>query len=150
MTSSDEEQLAPKKKKGCLVIFVALMLFTLLLASVFVPNFLRARSRGIFTNCKENLKRIAAALDHYATDHAGRYPDKLEQLVPEYLENLPTCAASGGRAYYADFGPNAKFNSEGYEDYFYLSCVGGLHEKSGIVGDFPAFDSVIGLQDRKY
>ncbi len=50
-------------------------------------------------DCQANLVAIQAALEAYAVEHGGLYPDQLEALVPQHLPRLPTCATTGACTY---------------------------------------------------
>ena len=54
--------------------------------------------------CKDNIRKLATALEMYASDWGGRYPAQLDALVPRYLPKLPTCPAAG-RCSYLDYRP---------------------------------------------
>jgi len=47
-----------------------------------------AREQARRTACLSNLKQIVTACLTYAPDHKGRFPDKLSQLYPAYLNSL--------------------------------------------------------------
>ena len=48
--------------------------------------------------CSDNLQTLLSSLSRYAKDHQNRFPDKLEDLVPRYLSELPKCP-QGGASY---------------------------------------------------
>lgn len=50
-------------------------------------------------DCRTTLKNVGTALEMYSTDASGRYPPRLEALVPNYLKAMPTCPASGKATY---------------------------------------------------
>jgi len=57
------------------------------------------------TAMKSNLKNMGTALEMYSADHKGLYPEKLEQLTPDYLKTLPSIAyniEAGREKYYQD------------------------------------------------
>ena len=63
-----------------------------LLAALIVPSFLRSQAQGRWSACaKGGLHNIAVALEMYASDHDGRYPNELSQLTPDYLVEIPVC-----------------------------------------------------------
>ncbi len=61
------------------------------LTMVGIPNFCRARDRGLLKSCQSNLKNLATALEMYSTDNVGRYPEELALLTPRYLKLIPAC-----------------------------------------------------------
>ena len=61
-----------------------------LLATLVVPNVLRNLGKAYETTAKVNIKSLDQAVQEYAMDHGGNFPDSLEELI-EKDEN--------GRAY---------------------------------------------------
>ncbi|MBX3169909.1 MAG: hypothetical protein KF760_21070 [Candidatus Eremiobacteraeota bacterium] len=45
--------------------------------------------------CSDNLQLLLSSLTRYGKDHQNRFPDKLEELVPRYLSELPKCPLGG-------------------------------------------------------
>ncbi len=45
--------------------------------------------------CNENIGSIRNALERYAADHGGAYPQSLQGLVPRYLPSIPVCLRAG-------------------------------------------------------
>lgn len=45
--------------------------------------------------CSDNLQLLLSSLSKYSKDHQSRFPDKLEDLVPRYLSELPRCPLGG-------------------------------------------------------
>ena len=103
----------------------ALMLILLLLT---LPV---AACRGVLTACKSNLKNIATALEMYATDHKGRYPAHMAQLIPDYLKVIPTCPSAGRDTY------SVSYFQRRQPDCFVVYCCGSNHGKSGMPVNFP-------------
>jgi type II secretory pathway pseudopilin PulG len=118
------------------------------LAAILVPNFMRARARGSLTACKSNLKNIGTALEMYSTDNSGKYPPALSYVVPNYLKTIPECPSAGSVTYRAYFGSSAPLNTGGYEDYYYIECVGGNHTRVSVTGNYPAYNGIQGLIER--
>lgn len=70
-----------------------------LLGQVLSPHLMRGRSSSDGSACQRNLKVVTQALEAYRKEHAGAYPDRLEQLRPQYLQKLPDCPDSGDDTY---------------------------------------------------
>lgn len=88
---------------------------------------------GRYFDCCSNLKNLGTALEMWATDNEGRYPEKLVELNPSYLIVMPSCPNSDGRAYgYQKLG----------EDEFKLTCSG---EHTELGGKPPSYDSTKGI-----
>ena len=74
--------------------FVLGIPFLAIVAAILIPNFIHARDESRMAADQANLKQIATALEEYAVDHGGRYPDRLVQLLPTYLKSLPDIPGS--------------------------------------------------------
>lgn len=111
-----------------------------LLATI-IPNFKRAQAQGNLTECKTNLRNIGTAFEMYSTDWSGKYPSKIETLVPIYLDKVPRCPSAGSVTYqvYTGLGPN---NNPGFQDYYYLECRGLNHQDTSTSENHPAHDSL--------
>ena len=119
-----------------------------LVGAILLPNFIRARAQGSGTACKSNLKNIGTALEMYSSDWSGKYPSSLTVLTPKYLKAFPECPPAGEFTYRARFGPNAPFNPDHYEDYYYVECYGENHTPISITGNYPAYNGIQGLIER--
>jgi hypothetical protein len=106
---------------------VPMMTAMLLVALVFVSSCApgcRMRPQGQLTACRSNLRNIGLALEEYACDHGGVYPQTLLQLTPQYLTSVPTCPAAGKDTYSRKFVSS----SSGWT----LMCAGCHHHGAGI------------------
>lgn len=128
---------------------LALLAVVCFLAAIMVPNFMRARARGMLTACKSNLKNIGIALDMYAQDHEWQYPVRVDQLTPKYLKSLPVCPSVGRDTYSATYllsprpAPTPAQTPGPQQDYTFR-CAGGDHANTS----YPAYSSVQGLIER--
>lgn len=97
------------------------------------------RSLSAWVDCRENVLRVATALEMYSVDHQGRYPTALSDLVPTYVDALPRCAAAGRvtLAYVAGAAPAR----------YALYCAGRWHRPLKGPNE-PAMDSLVGLRGR--
>ena len=125
-----------------------LLAFAILLLLPLYSKFMETRAKGQLTECRSNLKNLLTGLEMYSTDHGGKYPTNLAALTPGYLKTSPSCPAAGYRTYRATFGPRAPYNSQGYEDYFYLECTGTAHRAAGCQPDFPALNNISAYHER--
>jgi hypothetical protein len=103
------------------------------------PNYMRARTSGRFTHCCGNLKKIGIALEEYAKQHNGRYPDALPRLTPAYLRKIPHCPVSRNSVY--EYVHSSK--PEAYTVY----CLGDYHSPMSRRNS-PKYDSIQGLDTR--
>lgn len=97
--------------------------------------------------CRENLRQLATALEMYATDHQGHYPMQLQQLVPRYLPEFPSCPATARDSYSKGYklGPSAPYNEQGYQDFYHLACAGKQHLDANVGVSLPAMNAHLGL-----
>ena len=56
-----------------------------------------ARRKASQAKCANNLRQIGIALSLYATDHGERFPQSLDALYPEYVDDMEAfvCPSSG-------------------------------------------------------
>ncbi|MCE1246995.1 MAG: hypothetical protein LWY06_10155 [Firmicutes bacterium] len=121
-------------------IFLILLLISIS-ALLIIPGFLRARSPSPCTQCPSNCKNIGIALKMYADDNHGCYPDKLEQITPKYLRQIPTCASAGTSTVYI-----SSYTKSANPDAYTFYCKGNNHEAIGVKPDNPMFTSREGLK----
>lgn len=98
------------------------------------------------TACKINLRDLGTAMEMYALDWSGHYPEDFATLTPNYLRTIPECEVSGV-PYRVHFGPDALGNrqEDPLEHYYYLECYGENHTAAGVSGNFPAYNVLVGL-----
>ncbi len=97
--------------------------------------------------CQENLKKLATAMEMFATDNSGRYPSSLSDLGAARLENIPICPAAGKDTYSEGLalGPDAPTNDKGWRDFYYIACHGNHHAREGLSDNLPAMSASAGL-----
>lgn len=105
------------------------------------------RGQGPLTACHSNLKNIGTALEMYSTDWSGHYPRNLQQLVPNYIKELPECPSAGYMSYRADFGLQAPGNNGQFQDYYFMECAGDHHADDGLPPNYPQYTGIEGLLD---
>lgn len=132
------------KKKSTGFTLVELMIviaIIAILASILVPNLVRAKSRSQLTGCQSNLRNLGNALEMYNVDYTGRYPQAFSLLTPNYIKTIPECPAAGSDTYTASYVVTT------VPDSFEIYCSGNNHGGFS-PPDYPKFDSVQGLQTR--
>ena len=86
--------------------------------------------------CCSNLKNLATALEMFANDHQGRYPQTLGELTPAFLRKLPRC--NGLDTY--------KYQVSGRPDNYTVHCHGKNHLKEGAPANMPRYEAMKGLR----
>ena len=82
-------------KHGMSVVEVSIVAAILLLiAAISVPALMRNRQKAQAARCALNLDALAGACRKFASEKGG-YPSALSDLIPDYLESIPTCPAGG-------------------------------------------------------
>lgn len=93
--------------------------------------------------CCSNCYGISLALDKYAAQHDGKYPENLKSLVPEYLKEIPKCPAveddTYSRSYSVDEG----------SCFYTFYCEGANHLGPGYDEDYPLCSFWEGVVERK-
>ncbi len=83
-------------------------------------DFILARRRGELVGCENNLKNIGTALEMYGSDNAGKYPESLAAMAPNYLGTVPKCPTDAAKPY------SYTRSAEGEASYL-VSCTGHQH-----------------------
>ena len=111
------------------------------------PHPLKGNPDSRVRECQAALKKIATALEMYASDHEGRYPGDLKELVPVYLAGLPQCPTAGRDTYRAGFttGQSALHNDHDWKDFYHLACSGHHHDEADLDPNMPALNCALGL-----
>jgi len=94
-----------------------------LLLALFMPRLALSRARATHSACVSNLRNIGAALQIYANDNDGDYPDNLQALTagtPAPLGRIPTCPSDN-----SDYQATYQVNHE--DKRFTLVCNGVHH-----------------------
>lgn len=134
-----------KNRKGFTLIELMIVIAIIaILAAILVPNFLRARAQGQYTQCQSNEKNMGTALEMYSTDNSGHYPGTLTGLTPDYLRIIPTCASAGESSVYTSV-----FTSSRVPDAYTFYCSGTNHSAVGVDADYPQYNSTSGLNPRQ-
>ena len=97
-----------------------------------------ATPQGKVSGCLRQLDKLHHALDAYRDAHQDFFPDRLDQLVPSYLETLPTCPAAGSDTY------SASYQVSHAPERFTLSCFGANHTPAGLGPNLPVCTSAQG------
>jgi prepilin-type N-terminal cleavage/methylation domain-containing protein len=67
-----------------------------ILAAILIPNFLHARAEAQTSACEGNEKQIATAMEEYAVDNNGAYPNTFAAgLTTPYLNFTPKDPVNG-------------------------------------------------------
>lgn len=128
------------KKKGFTLIELMIVIAIIaILAAILVPNFLRARAQGQWTQCQSNCKNIGTALEMYSTDNAGHYPNEMTSLTPNYLKALPKCSAANAETY------SGKYTVASQPDAYTFYCEGSAHKGVDVSENYPQYNSTQGL-----
>ncbi len=77
------------------------------LAAIATPNYLKAQQTTLYDQTMINEAQIVCALERYRLAH-GEYPEKLDALVPQFIEKLPHDIIGGGPLIYRPTS-NGKF-----------------------------------------
>lgn len=139
-----------KRSRGGFTLIELMIVIAIIaiLAAILVPNFIRARAQGQLTACKSNLKNMGTAMEMYSTDWSGKYPTDRNQLTPNYLKTIPECPAAGTDTYNMTSGTGAVYNTQSYQDYYFISCSGNNHLPVSVPANYPQYNGIVGLIER--
>ena len=136
-----------RHKRGFTLIELMIVITIIaVLAAILVPSFKRARARSQLSACVTQCKSTATALEMYAVDNEGRFPDVsglpgLSVLTQgAYLKRLPTGPCRGACTF-------LDYISSTTPDRFSFSCVGNNHGECfpGLNGlNIPSYSNDLG------
>jgi len=134
-----------KNKKGFTLIELMIVIAIIaILAAILVPNFLKARAQGQLAACESNIKNLATALEMYATDNTGTYPNELVTLTSSaagggYMKTIPLCPSSRLADSYG-------YSVHTTPDNFTMNCTGtNAHLSAGSNNGYPQYAPGQGL-----
>ena len=80
-----------------LVEIMIVVLIIGVLASIAVPNFIKARQSSRISTCTANLKRIETAKEQWILENRANAGDTVTptDLAPVYIKKFPTCPEAG-------------------------------------------------------
>lgn len=90
------------------------------------------KAKNKLQGCISNVNVIAGALDKYYKEK-GKYPEKLDELIPDYLFAPTICPAAGKDTYSASYKYD---NNKGTYEFY---CKGHNHKEVGLPADYPRF-----------
>lgn len=113
--------------------FAAVLLFSFAALTAWFWSELQHRSdQKSFDTCRKQMMSVAEALELYANARDfGFYPDKLQSVVPLFIDRLPCCPTAPDRDYVYQ---RYSWTSPGAE--YVLGCPGYHH---GVHEGFPRF-----------
>lgn len=129
-----------KKDPGAAYGFLLPMLASIcagLTGAVFIPELVGQPDRGQLIACQCNIANIKNSVWGYSTDNDGKYPGSFDDIIPEYLKEIPICAAAGKVTY--------RYNVSDTRDAYTVWCEGTWH-KSLVPASFPQYDSINGFR----
>ena len=140
------------KKRTNILWMLALLAGIALLSAVFIPNRVRARSRGSVTACKSNLKNIGTACEMYSSDWDGQYPKEIHLLTPTYLKTIPECPDARKDTYSESYSltrrPVSGSGKLSAFKTYHIYCKGKAHKAVSLPEDYPQYDGIRGLIER--
>jgi prepilin-type N-terminal cleavage/methylation domain-containing protein len=130
-----------RRRKGFTLIELMIVIAIIaILASILIPNFVKARAQSQHTACCSNVKNIGTACEMYSTENQGHYPNTMTLVTGGgYMQSAPTCPSANSNTVYNTIATNS--NPDRYTTY----CSGSNHSDLGCSADYPQFTSTRGL-----
>lgn len=118
----------------------AISLIALLVISSVAGQMFCGDTAAQHDKCKSNLRTLGTACEMYSTDNWGRYPRRLQDLVPGYIKAIPTCPAADRDTY------SPSFASTSNPDDYTIFCQGNNHRRSGCGINYPQYCASDGMR----
>ncbi|MGB9856569.1 MAG: type II secretion system protein [Dictyoglomaceae bacterium] len=97
-----------RREKGfTLIELMVVIVIIAILAAVALPNFMGATEKARESAVRSAMKTIQTALEMYATDHSGTYPDDTEATFTGILQYLPGNAFPKSPATNTSYSPGS-------------------------------------------
>lgn len=128
----ERERSAANIRNSCIGFIIILVLLGIGLY-FYIPQYLKQQEIQKAEQCARNQVKIAKALNEYRKDHYV-YPARLTELVPDYLEKIPSCPKAQTNEVYIN-----SYSREAGGRSFKLFCKGRHHERAGIPRDYPRY-----------
>ncbi|MEQ8225692.1 MAG: serine/threonine-protein kinase, partial [Candidatus Eremiobacterota bacterium] len=124
---------------------ILLMVFSIMI----IPRVFRGRAMNVFCLCEDNLKNLAIALELYATENDGLYPDGFYKLLDisknkkPYINKIPDCLRSR-KIYDKKHLTSYEYTiSEDFKN-FTAWCI-QFHQDVGMPAGYPQYNPYKGL-----
>lgn len=110
-----------------------------ILALIAIPWLMQARFRTYHSACIQNMRNIGTAMEMYAIEHKGLFPDDLDELADPnkpFLPEMPTCPTT-------DFPYGTGYTISSDRDTYLVVCKGMHHlQFPGVVEeDYPQLEN---------
>ena len=123
-----------------------------ILAAIGTVSYVRAKEQAKLTSCMSNEKLLADAIQQYANDHDGCYPDALSDLqiddgnnTGSYLKQAMPVCPTNNKQYGYSMRPHNDSAGSLSKDYFRIYCNGN-HRSLGYNQYWPKYDSELGAK----
>jgi len=120
-----------------LAVFIVIGVAVIVLGSPWRTSWYRITPGPVARACESNLGALALALKKYQDDHGGACPVALPALVPQYLQQIPTCPSAQRDTYSPGYATDAGA--------YTVLCRGHNHGEAGLPADRPAYASRTGF-----
>jgi serine/threonine protein kinase len=121
---------------------LAITFFTLL-----VNSYLAGQYEFYLGGCRSNCKNIGEALNRYAENNRGKYPTRLNELVPGYLKSIPVCSIAKKDTY------SSSYQVSDDKERFTVFCKGKNHAeylRFPLPENWPQYRSKDGLKESPF
>lgn len=130
-----------KEKASFNIVYLTVSFIFFIVTAYMYGQLSTARPRAMLRVCEANCKNISTALEMYASDNDTQYPDRMEQITPDYIKHLPACGENG-RCSYAD-----SYRTDMEHQNYTFCCKGDNHIIRIRVFDIPVTGNLGAMPD---
>jgi hypothetical protein len=112
------------------------------LAFLYLPGIISDWNVRRLDSCTANVEKLANSINSYYKDYK-KFPHKLDDLIPRYLDEFPKCPVTGDSHSYIE---SYKYNDAG--GIFTIYCSGHFHKNADVPENFPSYSKKWGLKKK--
>ncbi|MCE1248181.1 MAG: protein kinase [Firmicutes bacterium] len=137
----EKEQSVLMSKLGCYGCFT-FIITAIILTFMYLPGFIINWNISRLDQCSSNVDKLANSINNYYSDYK-KYPARLDDLIPRYLDEFPSCPVTGDSKPYIE-----AYEHNDVGGIFTICCSGHFHKNAGAPENYPTYSKKWGLKKK--